>query len=96
MDVRRENRPPDKGIDLVAMFVNQNPAGRVLQAGQKCFEGREGVVGLVDEIGPLNLPEGGGVVVVVVTELIAVFKNAADFDAGQSKHHAADLLVCLL
>lgn len=48
---------------------------------------------IADEVGLLDIPKGRGKVIVVVAQLIAVFEDGADFDAGQGKDLAVKLFV---
>jgi hypothetical protein len=90
LDAGGKNVPPNEGVDRMAMLIDEERAGGVLRAGKEGLERRERVMGFVDEQGALNFPEGRGVVVVVVAELIAIFEDAADFDAGEVDDSAGD------
>ena len=72
----------------MAVFIDQEAAGLVLDAGQECFEGRKGIMRLVDEVGALNLPKRRRVVVVVVAQFVAILEDAAYLGAWQGKYLA--------
>src|SRR5271169_1087322 len=79
----REDLGPHEGVDHIPVGIDKVMACEVLRTAQKRLEGPEGVVCLVDEVGPLDLPESRRIALIVVVNHIAIFEYAADFKARE-------------
>ena len=87
----REDGPPEHRVDLVSMLIGQIHAGLAGRAFLERGKRREGVMGLVNEVVFLELPERGGKVFVVVADVVAVLEDASNLHTGQCEDLAREL-----